>query len=189
MINENNYLEELKNHNEDALEFVIKRYGNLLKSEINKTLFNYPDEQEDCLYDVFMKIWEHIDSFDESKSSFPNWAVALARYRAIDYLRKHSKYNEVSLEGLLENGDEVLYNEENTENFTDAIEEESDFQERLNELLSPLSPADRELFIKYYIEEVSMEELERTTGKSKDYIYNRLSRGRKKIKERRDQFG
>lgn len=188
MINENNYLSELRNHNEAALEFVIKRYGNLLKSEINKTLFNYPDEQEECLYDVFMKIWEHIDSFDETRSSFPNWAVALSRYRAIDYLRKHAKNNEVSLEGLLENGDEALTKiEEGTEDFTEKMEQESEFQEQLNELLSPLSPADRDLFIKYYVEEIGMDELCRITGKSKDYIYNRLSRGRKKIKERRNQ--
>lgn len=190
MINEKNFVKGLKKHNEDALEFVIKRYGNLLKAEIKKTLFNYPDEQEDCLYDVFMKIWEHIDSFDETRSSFPNWAVALSRYRAIDYLRKHSSKNEVSLDGLLENGDEVLSHiEDATEDFTEELDKESEYQDKLNKLLSTLSPADRELFIKYYVEEISMDELAESTGKSKDYIYNRLSRGRKKLRERRDRDG
>ncbi|MBP5192057.1 MAG: sigma-70 family RNA polymerase sigma factor [Eubacterium sp.] len=190
MISEKNFIDELKKHNEDALEFVIKRYGNLLKAEIRKTLYSYPDEQEDCLYDVFMKIWEHIDSFDETRSSFPNWAVALSRYRAIDYLRKHANKNEVSLDGLLENGDEVLTEvEDKSSDFVEEMEKESEFQDELNKLLSSLSPADRELFIKYYIDEISMEELAESTGKSKDYIYNRLSRGRKKIRERRNRDG
>ena len=29
-INDSNYIEELRRHNEDALEFVLRRYGNLL---------------------------------------------------------------------------------------------------------------------------------------------------------------
>ena len=190
MISEKNFIKELRKHNEDALEFVIKRYGNLLKAEIRKTLYSYPDEQEECLYDVFMKIWEHIDSFDETRSSFPNWAVALSRYRAIDYLRKHANKNEVSLDGLLENGDEVLSDiEDSTTDFTEEMEKEAEFKEEMNKLLSSLSPADRELFIKYYVEEISMEELAESTGKSKDYIYNRLSRGRKKIREGREKNG
>ena len=50
-------------------------------------------------------------------------------------------------------------------------------------LLSCLSPEDRELFMKLYVEEMEPEEVSRQTGMKKDVIYNRVSRGRRKIRK------
>ena len=86
-IGENNYIEQLSLHNEAALIYVIDTYGGLLKSVISKHLFVMPDRVEECLNDVLLNIWENISSFDESRSSFKNWVAAVAKYRAIDYLR------------------------------------------------------------------------------------------------------
>ena len=87
IINENNFILQLKKHNEKALEYVISKYGGLLKSVISKRLYLYPEDVEECLYDTFMKIWQNIDCYDENKTSFKSWATAIAAYRAIDRLR------------------------------------------------------------------------------------------------------
>ncbi len=87
IINENNYIQQLRLHDESALMYVIDQYGALLMSVIRKHLFRLPDMQEECLDDVLMGVWQHIDSFDQERNSFKNWIAAIARYQSIDYLR------------------------------------------------------------------------------------------------------
>ncbi len=38
MIDENNYISRLKHHDESALEYIVRKYGNLYKSEIYRIL-------------------------------------------------------------------------------------------------------------------------------------------------------
>ena len=52
----------------------------------------------------------------------------------------------------------------------------------LNDLLNCLKKEDREIFIKLYIEEKEIEDISLDTGLKKDVIYNRLSRGRRKMR-------
>ena len=42
---------------------------------------------------------------------------------------------------------------------------------------------DRELFMKLYVDEMEPEEVSRQTGMKKDVIYNRVSRGKRKIRK------
>ncbi|MEX2476759.1 sigma-70 family RNA polymerase sigma factor [Marinobacter sp.] len=44
---------------------------------------------EDVIQDVYIKVWQKADQFDESKASPIAWMVAIARHSAIDELRKH----------------------------------------------------------------------------------------------------
>lgn len=69
-ITEDNFIEQLKNKNEKALEHVIDNYGWILKSVIKKHLFYLPDYHEECLNDCLMSIWENISYYDPKKSSF-----------------------------------------------------------------------------------------------------------------------
>lgn len=90
-INEENYMDQLQKHNERALLYVIDKYGGLLKAVISKSLFRMQSYQEECMNDVLLAIWDHIDSFQPEKNSFKNWIAAIAKYKAIDYLRKYQK--------------------------------------------------------------------------------------------------
>lgn len=42
---------------------------------------------EDVLQEVFVKVWNNIDQYDESKGAFYTWLVNIARNAAIDHLR------------------------------------------------------------------------------------------------------
>ena len=171
IINENNFILQLKKHNEKALEYVISKYGGLLKSVISKRLYLYPEDVEECLYDTFMKIWQNIDCYDENKTSFKSWATAIAAYRAIDRLRVIRKADIIT--GI---DDEVFEN-------CLAISEDEVFNEAYGEFLECLDENDRELFTKLFIEGLSVSEVSQNTGTEKSVIYNRVSRGRKKIKK------
>ena len=46
-----------------------------------------PSASEDVLQEVFVKVWNHIGQYDESKGAFYTWLVNIARNAAIDHLR------------------------------------------------------------------------------------------------------
>lgn len=172
-IGEKNYIKQLRLHNEKALAYVIDEYGGLIMSVIRKHLFYLPEKQEECFDDVLLKIWQNIESFDENKSTFRNWAAAVAKYQAIDYLRNYRKeLQTVNIE------DAVIVQEDHA--LAGMIEKE--INSEVEKMLECLKPQDRELFYKLYVEEKSMKQISCETGIKQEVIYNRLSRGRKKLR-------
>lgn len=140
---------------------------------IRKHLYCLPERQEECFDDVLLKIWQNISSFDESKNTFKNWAAAIARYRAIDYLRQYQReLGTVNIE------DTVIAQED--AQLARMIEKE--ISEEVEKMLGCLKPSDRELFLKLYVEEKTMDQVSWETGLRKEVIYNRLSRGKRKIR-------
>ncbi|MDO4943023.1 MAG: sigma-70 family RNA polymerase sigma factor [Lachnospiraceae bacterium] len=171
-INDQNYIQQLKKKNEEALLYVIDRYGALLKAILRKHLFCFPYLQEECFNDILLGIWQNIDSFDESRNSFKNWIAAIARYQAISYIRKYQKeLRNVSLENLpleIEDSPSLAF-----------VEEE--LNEEVKDLLLHLKPLDQQIFKKLYIEECGVDEVGRELNMKKSAIYNRVSRARKRM--------
>ena len=132
-----NYIKQLRLHNEKALAYVIDEYGGLLMSVIRKHLFYLPERQEECFDDVLLKIWQNIDSFDETKNTFKNWAAAVAKYQAIDYLRSYQReVQTVNIE------DTVIVHEDKT--LAQIVDKE--ISQEVEQMLSCLKPKDRDLF-------------------------------------------
>ena len=172
-IGEKNYIQQLQLHNENALLYVIDKDGGLLMAVIRKHLFCLPERQEECFDDVLLKIWQNISDFDESKNTFKNWAAAIARYRAIDYLRQYQR----GLQTV--NIDDTIIPQEDAQ-LAQMIEQE--ISEEVERMLACLKPADRELFLKLYVEEKDMDQVSKETGLKKAVIYNRVSRGKHRIR-------
>ena len=173
-IGEHNFIKQLRLHNEQALVYVIDEYGGLLMAVIRKHLFYLPERQEECFDDVLLKIWQNISSFNEEKNTFRNWAAAVAKYQAIDYLRTYrQELQTVDIE------DTVIVQEDKV--LAGMIEKEISME--VQKMLECLKPRDRELFYKLYVEEKSMEQVSAETGTKQAVIYNRVSRGKKKLRK------
>lgn len=170
---EDNFIEQLKKKNEKALIYVIDQYGGLIKSIIWKNLYSLKDCQEECMNDVLMGIWNNISYYDKTCNSFKNWAAGIARYKSIDYLRKYAK----DLDNA--NWDDVVIVKED-EHLKSVIENE--ISEELESMLDCLNASDRELFIQLYAKDRDVDEVSKQTGLKKDVIYNRVSRGKRKIR-------
>ena len=56
--------------------------------------------EEDLAQDIFMKLFDKIDDFDENKGSIKPWIARITRNAVIDHLRKQNKidYNTISME-------------------------------------------------------------------------------------------
>lgn len=156
---------------EDAFGELIRRYGGLIKAIAGYHLKDISMWRDDCVNDVLFALWQNIDRFDAEKNTLKNWIGAVAKYRAINYKRKF--YRELTAGEL-------------TEDITDGKGADADILKREIEeetisLLSGLSPDDREIFIKRYFHELSIDEIAAQKNKKPSWIYNRLSRGRKKL--------
>ena len=100
---EDNFVEWIKKRREEGILYVMETYGGLLYSIVRKRLFMAPDRIEECMNDVFLGIWKNIDSFDESRGTFKNWAAGVARLEALDTLRRiqrELRFQKVSLEDV-----------------------------------------------------------------------------------------
>ena len=95
---------------------------------------------ENILQDVFLKIWQNIDSFDVSKGRFLTWAMNISRNASIDHVRSKSHRNEKVTDG------------------SDAFPEQSHFTETkvdhigLKEVIGRLDPKYRQLIDLLYFE-------------------------------------
>ena len=57
-----------------------------------------------------------------------------------------------------------------------------ELKNEIESLLSALKPRDRDIFISYYINEEKIQDIARNNSVKEEVIYNRISRGKKKIK-------
>lgn len=174
IINEDNLLEQLQKRNEDALYFLIDTYGGLIKSIVMRHLYHLQPIQEECIDDILLAIWDNIGSFCPEKNSFKNWIAAIAKYKSIDYKRKHLKVlDQENIDCL------VLTNSENVEKT--ALEQ--DLSQEIESLLSNLNADDRKIFIQYYLEDQDVKAIAEKMQLKKSNIYNRLSRGRTRLRK------
>lgn len=175
--NENNFIDLIKKQKEEGILYVIETYGGLLHSIVRKRLFNAPDRIEECMNDIFLGIWQNIDSYDETKGSFEGWVAGVARLEAIDALRRLSReFTTVPIEEM-----EIPQEDPSFRKLT-----EQELSRETEEILGCLKPKDQELFRRIFIEEEEPEEAGEALGISRDNVYVRIFRGKQKI---RSKFG
>ncbi|NFI05307.1 sigma-70 family RNA polymerase sigma factor [Clostridium botulinum] len=173
-IEEGNFIFELRKKNEKALDYVIDNYGWIIKSIVKKHLYNLQSIQDECINDILLGIWNNIESFDESKGEFKNWVAGISKFKCINYKRKY-------LKGLeYENIDDL--NISTPDNVHEEIVK-SELESDIEDILSCLKEKDRELFYKLYIEEKEVNDITKEMGIKREAVYNRLSRGKKKIQK------
>ncbi|HIW31662.1 MAG TPA: sigma-70 family RNA polymerase sigma factor [Candidatus Paenibacillus intestinavium] len=169
-ITEQNVVQQLHNRNERALSFIIEEYGGMLAGIIKRYVQDRHQDYEECLDDVLLAVWHHIDSFDPNKKSFKHWIAVIAKYKAIDCLRKHSALQT-----------KQIYVPKNFDSI--QIEERHEDADLVEELLAMLTTKERDIFERYYLHGIPSKELAEQYGRKESWIHNVLSRGRKKIRE------
>ncbi len=169
----NDLIEDIKKGKSDALDALVDEYGKLIYGVIASIMLpnNMDSEIDECFNDVLITIWFKIDNFDLNKGKFRNWIISLSKYKALDYLRKRKKDEELNEEYISEEAsieEEMLSNEE---------------KDLLKKSINSLENIDREIFTLRFIEDFSIEEISRKLNIDKGTLYTRISRGKKKLKK------
>lgn len=168
-----NYIEAMKTGDLESLNYVIDLYSNLAFKVSYKVLQNRELSNE-CVNETFFKVWSNVKKFNKDEKSFKNWICTIARYTAIDILRKEKKH------------DENLYIEDI---LTDISDKKNDIETSivLKEAIQTLDKLDRTIFIRRFYNEEKICDIAKDLDMSDNAVYLRIMRGKKvlanKLKE------
>lgn len=131
----------MKRRDPEALEEVYKRFGRLVFSLILRVVRDSA-VAEDLTQETFLRAWNRVQGFDGERGKFGPWLLAIARNRAIDYLRSvdgRQRHNSVEISSsesplLFVNMDEELLNSERGRRLKTAFEQLNDRQRQVMEL-------------------------------------------------------
>lgn len=170
-INESNYIDELKNKNNNALSFVTITYGNLI-FKISYKYLNSKEASEECLNDVLLKIWINIEDFTYDNSKFKNWICSIAKNTAIDMIRKNSKTTNTISDENLEIPDE--------KNIEDIVLNKEELR-CVKNLIYKLKDIDREIIINRFFLDKSLKEISKDLNINTKTLYSRIAKIRKSL--------
>ena len=172
-ITEDNFVEQLKKHNEQALVYVIDTYGWVLKTVVKRQMSTLEYLWDDCMNDTLLAVWNNIDSFRPEKTEFQNWLAGVCRFKALTYVRKYIQSSkEDPVEQMPEWKDEKAEKE--------FLQKE--YEEEVETILSYLKEEDARIFRMIYLQDMTMDEVSEKMQMSKTVIYGRISRGKKQIR-------
>jgi len=84
--NDGDLAERLQQRNPAALGELYDRYGKLVYSLIYRVVRDV-GVAEDLVQETFLRVWNRTRSFDAERGALGPWLLAVARNRAIDYVR------------------------------------------------------------------------------------------------------
>lgn len=165
---------------EKAIELIAGRYEKLIRYIAVTILQHRETAVEECINDVYLKVWNNGTGYDYEKATFKTYLKAITRNTALNYLRKLKRLEE--LEGLDE--EDTLQSE--YIDYSQNLEQKIIFQEEvqaLNKILHGLKKKERELVLRrfYYLQ--STRQIGTAMGMSENAVDSKLSRLRKKIKK------
>jgi RNA polymerase sigma factor (sigma-70 family) len=189
----------------DALETLISRYSRELFYFIRLVLdgIGAAQDAEECVSDLFIAVWQEIDSFDPSRGTLRTWLTMRAKYIALDRRRQLCRRQAHSLPSMEEQrkwdssdpaysrrfsgwsyeGDNRAALAPNPEASMEHLLEQSERREELRLALATLPELERYLIYQRYFRFATTEELAAKTGLSRHAIDTRLWRARKSLRE------
>ena len=171
--NETNYIQRLKNHKDDALEYIVDKYITLVKGTIYKVLYPLKNEGliEEYINDVFLSVWNNSDKFSGNSDDFKKWICKITKFKAIGYYRKEIKYlnRDIKINPTSNN----------------LLEDEIIDIENKNELMmaiDSLDKMDKEIIIMKFFLGIKSQDIAIKFDVTKSSIDNKIYRIKKKLK-------
>lgn len=171
-MSEQEIIELLLQRAEKGLDELLTHYGALIRYIIGPILPNVQD-QEDCLSEVAMRVWEKITMYDAQRGSWTTWLTAVARNGALNYKRKiliHSGTTDIPVN---------IPSPESTPEDTVIRQERMD---AINRALQLLSAKERTLFYRKYYYFQSTAQIASEMGTTERAVEGKLYRLKKKLR-------
>jgi RNA polymerase sigma-70 factor, ECF subfamily len=171
-------VERLQRRDPQALAELYDRYGRLAYSLIVRVVRDGA-LAEDLVQETFLRVWNRAQGFDAQRGALGPWLLAVARNRAIDYLRSASGRERNALE-LEEVDHPSLY----TDMERDILA--SDKARMIRAALEKLAPNQREVIQLAYFEGLTQTEMAERMGQPLGTVKTWV---RTALKNLREEFG
>jgi RNA polymerase sigma-70 factor (ECF subfamily) len=171
-------VKRLQRRDPRAMAELYDRYGRLVYALILRVVRDN-GIAEDLVQETFLRVWNRIQGFEAEKGALGPWLLAVARNRAIDYLR--------SAGGRMRRAVE-LDETEHPALFTDLEKQilNSDRVRRVKDALAKLSASQRAVIELAYFEGMSQTEIAERMGQPLGTV---KTWARTALKSLRDEFG
>lgn len=170
----------LKKKDQKAINLIQERYEKLIYYIANTVLAGRESIVEECVNDVYLKIWIHGAEYDYKKASFKTYIKVITRNTALNHLRTMRRQEEFEQSDESEEIQEeyIDYHQNPEQNLIRKEEVKV-----LEELLKKLKSKERELVLRrfYYLQ--STKQIALAMKMTENAVDSKLSRLRKKIKE------
>jgi RNA polymerase sigma-70 factor, ECF subfamily len=202
--------QRLQQRDPEALETLISRYSRELFYFVRLVLdgIGVAQDAEECVNDLFVVVWQEIDTFDVVRGTLRTWLTMRAKYIALDRRRQLCRKQAHSLQPADENrqwttdgirGRNALswggYDRDmratlppHPEASMENLLEQSEQREELRLALATLPELDRYLIYQRYFKYASTEELAAKTGLTRHAVDTRLWRARKSLREALEEY-
>ena len=171
-MHEQEVLALLRAGDERGAEALLRHYAPLMRYIIAPILPD-PQDREECLSEVSMRVWSRIAQFDPARGSWNAWLTAITRNTARNYQRSAQHHSSVQ---SIPEGTPA----------PDASPEEAILQaERsaaVHNALGRLSPGDRALFYRKYYYLQSTAQIASELGMTARAVEGRLYRLKKRLR-------
>jgi RNA polymerase sigma factor (sigma-70 family) len=157
----------LKNKNLSAINYFVNNNQQFVFVLCIRIL-NNKEVAEELTQDVLIKCIEKVNSF-EGKSKLKTWVYKIAHNEVLNYLRK----NKISTTEL--NEETLDYNQDNS--LIDGLNQK-DLKDTIQLVFNKLPVDQKELLTLFYLEDLSLKEIEEVTGASPSNIRVKLYRAR-----------
>jgi RNA polymerase sigma-70 factor (ECF subfamily) len=170
----------LKRKDPDAMATLYDRYGRMMYSLILRVVRN-DGVAEDLVQETFLRVWNRVHGFDQDKGALGPWVLAIARNRAIDYLRSvQGRQGESPIEMERLENPALFSNLENDILNIDRVK-------RLQVAFQKLTPNQRTVIELAYYEGLSQvemaEQLKQPLGTVKTWVRTALKTLREELQE------
>jgi RNA polymerase sigma factor (sigma-70 family) len=189
----------------DAFETLISRYSREMFYFVRLVLdgVGVTQDAEECVQDLFVAVWQEINSFDPERGTLRTWLTMRAKYIALDRRRQLCRRQAHSMQSADENRqwahsdhggramsgrgsidhDNRVALPPHPDTSMELLMEQNERREELRLALAMLPELDRYLIYLRYFKFASTEELAAKTGLTRHAVDTRLWRARKSLRE------
>lgn len=156
---------------------LVRRYEHRLSVYIARLGQLNPEDTEDLLQDVFLRVYENLNSFDKGLK-FSSWIYRIAHNETMTFFRRRK----VRPQGhLVDAGEEVLATLASELNLMRELEATDDAR-RLNDALAELSQDYRDVLVLKFFEHKSYDEISDILALPSGTVATRIHRAKDELK-------
>ncbi len=173
-------LERIANKDEQAFQLFVEKYHQLVLNVCNNILNNF-DDAMDISQDVFIKIYESIESF-RGESKITTWLYRISVNKSLNYLRSKKKRKWFSSIDVIFNGDNAKNTPEDIALKPGENIEIEENKKALHIALNKLSKKQNIALTLNNFEDLSYKEIAEIMEISVTEVGVLINRGKKKLK-------
>ena len=161
-VQEQEMIAQLLQQDERGMEALLLHYGPLMRYIIAPILPD-PQDREECLSEVSMRVWSRIAQFDPARGSWNAWLTAITRNTALNFQRSAARHG-------------------GTRTLPEDALIQAERRAALHDALARLGQNDRALFYRKYYYLQSTAQIAAELGMTERAVEGRLYRLKKRLR-------